>query len=170
MGRAASDPYAEAARRALSIDPGESNALLAMFELEGSTLDWLTRDQRLRRIIAIDPTNIWAIAELVLLLQAAGLSRESWSWNERAISLAPLSLDFLTKRALKLWVAGRVTEADKVIDQVRALYPTEQWPSFVRFLIFATTDRVEAAQTRQAFAQPQLVVSRHSGRRAAAGV
>ena len=31
-------------------------------------------------------------------------------------------------------------------------------------------EQVEAAQTRQAFAQPQLVVSRHSGRRAAAGV
>ena len=45
----------DAARRALSIDPKEPNALLAMFELEGSTLDWFTRDQKLRRIIAIDP-------------------------------------------------------------------------------------------------------------------
>lgn len=136
----------DAARRALSIDPREPNALLAMFELEGSTLDWFTRDQRLRRIIAIDPANIWAIAELVLMLQAAGMNRESRGWNERAISLVPLSLDFLSKRALKLWVAGRVTDADKVIDQVRALYPTNQWPWFCRFLIFATTGRAQAAQ------------------------
>jgi tetratricopeptide (TPR) repeat protein len=136
----------EAAQRAFSIDPNEPNALLAMFELEGSTLDWFTRDQRLRRIIAIDPTTIWAVAELVLLLQAAGMNRESRYWNERAISLVPLSLDFLSKRALKLWVAGRVTDADKVIDQVRALYPTNEWPWFCRFLIFATTGRAQAAQ------------------------
>jgi DNA-binding winged helix-turn-helix (wHTH) protein/tetratricopeptide (TPR) repeat protein len=136
----------EAARRALSIDPREPNALLAMFELEGSTLDWFTRDQRLRRIIAIDPTRIWAIAEFVLMLQAAGMNRESRNWNERAISLVPLSLDFLSKRALKLWIAGRVTDADKVIDQVRALYPTNNWAWFCRFLIFATTGRAHAAQ------------------------
>lgn len=136
----------DAAHRAFAIDSNEPNALLAMFELEGSTLDWFSRDQRLRRIIAIDPTRIWAIAELVLMLQAAGLNRESRYWNERAISLVPLSLDFLTKRALKLWIAHRVSEADKVIDQVRALYPTNDWPWFCRFLIFATTGRAQAAQ------------------------
>ena len=137
----------DAARQAFSIDPKEPNALLAMLELQGSTLDWFTRDQKLHQIIAIDPTRIWAIAELVLMLQAAGMTRESQVWNERAISLVPLSLDFLTKRALKLWDQGRITEADKVIDQVRALYPTMQWPSFARFLIFATTGRVDAAET-----------------------
>jgi DNA-binding winged helix-turn-helix (wHTH) protein len=136
-----------AARRAFSIDPKDPNALLAMFELEGSTLDWFTRDQRLRRIIAIDPTRIWAIVELVLMLQAAGMNRESRYWNERAISLVPLSLDFLTKRAFKLWIAGRTTDADKVIDQVRALYPTSEWAWWARFVIFATTGRAQAAQT-----------------------
>ena len=141
------DHAQDAARRALSLNPREPNALLAMFELQGSTLDWFTRDQRLRQIIAIDPSRIWPIAELVLMLQAAGLTRESWRWNERAIALVPLSEDFLSKRALKLWVAGRVADADKVIDQVRALYPTDNWAWFVRFLIFAMTGRAQAAQT-----------------------
>src|SRR3954451_15273438 len=140
------DHAQEAVQRAFAIDPNEPNALLAMFELEGSTLDWFTRDQRLRRIISIDPASVWAIAELVLLLQAAGMNRESRSWNERAISFAPFSLDFLTKRAFKLWIAGRVSEADKVIDQVRALYPTNEWVWWARFLIFAMTGRAEAAQ------------------------
>lgn len=140
------DQAQDAADRALAIDPGEPNALLAMFELQGSTLDWFTRDRRLRQIIAIDPTRIWAIVELVLMLQAAGMNRESWYWNERAISLVPLSLDFLTKRAFKLWIAGRVTDADKVIDQVRALYPTDAWAWWARFVIFATSGRAHAAQ------------------------
>ena len=141
------DHAQDAARRAFSINPREPNALLAMVELQGSTLDWFTRDQQLRQIIAIDPTRIWAIVELVLMLQAAGMNRESWYWNERAISLVPLSLDFLTKRAFKLWIAGRVTDADKVIDQVRALYPTNEWAWWARFVIFATTGRAHAAQT-----------------------
>lgn len=136
-----------ATRRAFAIDPKEPNALLAMFELQGSTLDWFTRDQRLRQIIAIDPTRIWAITELVLMLQAAGMNRESWYWNERAISMVPLSLDYLTKRAFKLWIAGHTTDADKVIDQVRALYPTSEWAWWARFVIFATSGRAQAAQT-----------------------
>jgi len=134
-----------AAGRALAIDAKEPYALLAMFELRGSTLDWAERDQRLREIISIDPRNTPAIAELVLLTQAAGLNRESWNWNERTIALHPFSWDFLSKRALKLWIAGRTAQADKVIDQVQALYPTNPWPRWVRFLIYAMTERPLAA-------------------------
>jgi hypothetical protein len=134
-----------AARRALSINSREPYALLAMFELQGSTLSWAQRDARLRQIIAIDPAHLPAIAELVLLTQSAGLNRESWDLNEHALSLDPFSWDYLSKRALKHWIAGRVADADKVIDQVRALYPANPWVWWVRFLIFAMTDRPRAA-------------------------
>ena len=133
-------------RSALAIDPKEPNALLAMSKLQGSTLDWTTRDRRLRQIIGIDPANLIAIGELILLLQAAGLNRESWNWNERALALEPLSVDFLTKRALKLWIAGRTAEADKVIDHARALYPNDPGPWWGRFVILALTGRAQAAQ------------------------
>ena len=135
-----------AAGRALAIDPKEPYALLALFELQGSTLDWKRRDERLRQIMAVDPSNLPAIAEIVLLTQAAGLNRESWDWNERAIALNPFSVDYLSKRALKLWIAARVSQADKVIDQVQALYPSNPWPWFVRFMIFAFSGRPQAAQ------------------------
>jgi len=142
----ARDQAQDAARKALALDPKQPYALLAMFELLGSTLDWAARDGRLRQIILIDPANIAAIGELVLLTQAAGLNRESRNWNERAIVLLPFSFDFLSKRALKLWIAGRVSQADKVIDQVVAMYPRNPWPRWVRFLIFAMTDRPRAAR------------------------
>ena len=61
------DEAEKSARQALTIDAKEPSALLAMFELQGSTLDWFTRDQRLRQIIGIDPKNTIAINELVLL-------------------------------------------------------------------------------------------------------
>jgi hypothetical protein len=136
----------DAARKALSIDSREPNALLAMFELEGSTLDWLTRDRKLREIVALAPANIIALTELVAFLQATGLTRESWSWNERALKVEPLSTDLLGRRALKLWIMGRTPVADRVIDQVRSLYPGDSWAWWVQFLILSLTDRAPAAQ------------------------
>jgi DNA-binding winged helix-turn-helix (wHTH) protein len=143
---AAIQDAAATARKALALDPNNPNGLLAMFELEGSTLDWTARDRALRHVLSIDPMNFFAIAELMALVQAAGLNRESWSLNERAIRLEPLSSDLLGRRALKLWIAGRTLAADKVIDRVRDLYPTDQWSWWVRFLILALTDRAAAAQ------------------------
>jgi tetratricopeptide (TPR) repeat protein len=134
------------ALRALSINAKEPNALLAMFELQGATIDWFARDQKLRQIIAIDPKSVTAIAELVLLTQAVGYVHESWDWNERAVALEPLSADYLAKRALKLWILGRPADADKVIDQVRALYPADPWVWFVRMHIYLFTGRVRAAR------------------------
>lgn len=134
------------ARRALSIDSHEPNALLAMFELQGATLDWFTRDQRLRQIVGIDPGNVIAIAELTLLTQSVGYVRESNDWNERALALEPLSANFLGRRALKRWFLGRTSEADKVVDQVRALYPNDPWLWFVRMHIYLFTGRVSAAR------------------------
>jgi hypothetical protein len=134
------------ARQALGYDPREPNALLALFELEGSTLDWTTRDRRLRTIIGIDPTNLLAISELVLMLQAAGLNRESWNWNERAIAIEPLSVALLGRRALKLWIAGRLSAADKVIDQARDLWPANVQIAFFRFVILALSGRAKAAR------------------------
>ncbi|MEO6434014.1 MAG: TIR domain-containing protein [Sphingomicrobium sp.] len=134
-----------AARQALSLDPAEDNALLAMFHLEGSALDWATRDARLRQIIAINPKNVLAIEALVVLVQAAGMNQESYDLNERALALEPLSSDLLGLRALKLWILGRNSEADKVIDQARSLYPESQWVRWNRFLILALSGRSLAA-------------------------
>ena len=134
------------ALKALAIDPEQANALLAMYEVDGSTLDWFGRERRLRQIIGKDPKQIPAISELVGLLQSAGLNRESWSWNERAIAIEPLSRELQSRRAMKLWIAGRYDEADKVIDRARELWASSGFVWWVRFLILATTDRAAAAQ------------------------
>jgi DNA-binding winged helix-turn-helix (wHTH) protein/tetratricopeptide (TPR) repeat protein len=132
-------------RRALAVDPKEPNALVAMLVLEGAMLDWATRDRRLREVLAIDPNNLPAMIELMPLLQAAGLTRESWRWNERILALAPLYIPCLVFRSLKLWIMGRMPEADKVMDRVRGLWPLDPFGYFMRFMLFALTDRPQAA-------------------------
>ena len=124
---------AASAREALSLDPKEPSALLAVYDLEGSTLDWFQRDQRLRSIIALGPKHVPAINQLVALLQSAGLNREFWDWNERAIRIEPQSPELLCRRALKLWIARRTDEADKVIDQARDTWPADPFVWWVRF-------------------------------------
>lgn len=91
-----------AIRRALELDPKEPNARVAMFILEGRMLDWLEREKQLREILATDPDNLLAMMELMPLLQAAGMTRESWSWNERILKISPMLQGYLCLRAMKL--------------------------------------------------------------------
>ena len=143
---ASHEKAADYAKRALSIDPKEPSALLARYELDTATLDWITRDKRLRQIVAIDPGHIPAISELVALLQSAGLNRESWNWNERAIAVQPQSRELHARRAMKFWIAERYDLADKEIDQARDFWPSSPFLWWVRFLILATTGRATAAK------------------------
>lgn len=134
-----------AIRRALDIDPKEPNARVGLFLLQGPMLDWITRDRRLRGILATDPDNLPAMAELMPLLQAAGLTRESWMWNERILKASPFARAFLTVKSMKLWILGNVAASDKVIDGVRGLWPMDDFGFLVRLMLFMLTGRPRAA-------------------------
>jgi hypothetical protein len=135
----------QAVRRALAIDPREPNAHVALFLLQGPMLDWTTRDRRLRSILAVDPNNLPAMTELMPLLQAAGLTRESWMWNERVLNASPFARAFLVIKSMKLWILGDVPGSDLVIDRVRGIWPTYDFGFFVRLMLFTLTGRPRAA-------------------------
>jgi hypothetical protein len=135
-----------AIRMALQLDANEPNARVAMFLLQGPMFDWATRDRQLRGILATDPLNLPAMMELMPLLQAAGLTRESWIWNERMLQASPFLRPALVVRALKLWILGRVRDADNVIDRVVGLWPDYSFAINARFTIFTLTGRPRAAR------------------------
>lgn len=149
-----------AIRRALDLDASEPNARVAMYALQGPMLDWATRDKDLREILATDPANLPAMMELMPLLQAAGLTRESWLWNERMLRASPFLRPALVVRALKLWIMGRVGEADNVINRVLDLWPDYAFGIYARFNIFALTNRPQAARAilngTRSLAAPEL--------------
>lgn len=134
-------------RRALELDTNEPNARVAIYLLEGRMLDWIARDRRLRQILATDPSNLLAMMELMPLVQATGLTRESWMWNERILRASPFARGNLVVRSLKLWILGRTRESDNVIDRVRGLWPDYFFGFWARFMLFAHTDRPRAALT-----------------------
>jgi hypothetical protein len=109
--------------------------------------DQAARDRQLRDILKTDPNNLPAMTELMPLVQSAGLTRESWMWNERILHASPFAHTFLVVRAFKLWILGRIREADNVIDRVRALWPNDGLAIYGRFITFALTGRPAAARS-----------------------
>jgi tetratricopeptide (TPR) repeat protein len=134
-----------AAHKALAIDAREPNALTALALLKEGIDGWPAFDKRLRDVLSIDPANPRAMTALMALLQAAGLTRESWEWNEKLQELEPVSPTHVFRKALKLWILGRTAEAYRVVDRATELWPANPGIWNARLIIFAFTDRTEAA-------------------------
>src|SRR4029453_13436312 len=112
-----------AARRALALDPRQGDALAALATLRPPFGDWLAAGSRLLRGRGVGPENVAAIRALGTLLQSVGRRRDSWTWNERAAALDPLSPVHQFRKALKQWIFDRVPEADLRIDPGLLLWP-----------------------------------------------
>jgi DNA-binding winged helix-turn-helix (wHTH) protein len=134
-----------AARRALAIDPCEPNARLALATIRPEFGHWGATEDALREILADAPDHLPTLSYLLMVLQAVGRVDESWVMNERVIALDPLSPVPLFRRALKLWVFGRVSEADLTVDRALQNWPHHPAVWNARLLIFAFTGRAQAA-------------------------
>lgn len=134
-----------AARAALEIDGREPNALLAMVILQSSMLDWISRENQYRQILAIDPRNTGAMRSLSQMLHSVGRCRESFAMGERAIAIEPLAPGLQHRRALRLWVLGRNADAERVISRAMDLWPSHLLVRMARLMIYAFTGRAHAA-------------------------
>jgi DNA-binding winged helix-turn-helix (wHTH) protein/tetratricopeptide (TPR) repeat protein len=139
------DECERAAQRALALDPREANALAALATLHPYFGDWGAAEDRIRKVLKIAPDNPTALIHLVTLLQSVGRARDSWDLNERGLSIEPLSPLHQYRKALKLWIFGRVPEADLTIDRALQLWPRHPAVWNARLYIFAFTNRAEAA-------------------------
>ena len=134
-----------AARRALSIDSKEANARTALATVRPEFGNWAETEDALRAILLDSPDSVPTLSYLVMILQAVGRARESWDLNERALALHPLSPVLLFRRALKLWILGRLPEADVAADRALQLWPKHSAVWNARLNIFAFTGRAHAA-------------------------
>lgn len=134
------------ARRALSIEPGQGDALTALALLEPSFGRWSEAEQRLRAILAKAPENEFAVQGLATLLMSTGQVRACLERLDWLNARHPLSPNLQFRRVYTLWSVGRLAEADATAD--RAL---QQWPEhpavwFARLWTFAFTGRADRAQ------------------------
>lgn len=134
-----------AARRALALDPRESNARAALAILPPVFGDWGNAERRYDAVLADDPENIPVIVEKGLLLMSVGRCREALDYANRAIRLEPFSPLLHYHRAFRLAANDRVLEADREIDRASQLWPAHVGISYARFLIYALSQRPDAA-------------------------
>ena len=134
-----------AARRALALDPDQPDAIAALALLPPSFGDWAAAERRLLQAARRAPQSLAIVNELVTLYQSAGLATLSRDWNARAARLDPLSPIWQFRHALKHWIFGDVAAADKAIDRARDLWPRHPAVWNARLIIYAFTDRPQAA-------------------------
>jgi DNA-binding winged helix-turn-helix (wHTH) protein len=134
-----------AARTALEIDPNESNALLTMTFFDSVMLDRIAREDRFRRILAIDPKSTRTMGSLGQLLHGVGRCRDSLAMVERALAIEPLSPDQQARKALRLWVLGRIEQSDRVLDRAMELWSSHRLVRMARLMTYAFTGRARAA-------------------------
>lgn len=151
----------EAARRALELDPKQGNALAALATLEPWFGDFAAGEDRLMKVLAVDPDNVLAITQLVALLQGVGRVRASAAWNDRVGRIDPYSPVPQYRRALKLWSKGELDAADQAIDRVMQSWPRHPGVWNARMMLFAFTGRpaaglalLEDERSRPATLQP----------------
>jgi len=134
-----------AARRALALDPRESNARAALAILPPVFGDWGNAERRFDAVLADDPENIPVIVEKGLFLMSVGRCREALDYSNRAVRLEPFSPLLHYHRAFRLTANDLVLEADREIDRSGQLWPAHPGISYARFLIYALSKRPDAA-------------------------
>ncbi len=134
----------EAARRALALDPKQGHALAALATLKPYFGDFAAGEDRLMKVLAVDPDNVLAITQLVGLLQGVGRVRSSADWNDRVGRIDSQSPVPQYRRALKLWSAGQLDAADQAMDRTMQLWPRHPSVWNARMMLFAFTGRPAA--------------------------
>ena len=135
-----------AARRALAINPREGNALTALAMMRPEFGNWFEAEASLTQVLKVAPDNLAAMAHLGLLFQSVGRTKDSGKLNDRVVALDPLSPVYQFRRAMRLWILGRVAEADQTIDRALQLWPHHPAVWNARMNIFAFTGRPRAAE------------------------
>jgi DNA-binding winged helix-turn-helix (wHTH) protein/tetratricopeptide (TPR) repeat protein len=134
-----------AAARAEALEPGNlmARAGLALLLTRGG--NQLRIERALRDAIGLHPRQDLLLGSLAGTMMSVGRCREAAQLLDRALLSAPPSLGTLYSRVQALWAADRLGEADRAIEQVYALYPTDLTVWFTRFYLLLHTGRAALA-------------------------
>lgn len=135
----------QAAARALRLDPANPYARLSRAMLDAATNSWKQDEQLCRSILATRPDIGFAWGMLSGVLLSVGRCREAADtfvhfWGK---DLPDPSRAYT--RAVALWAANRLDEADKAMEEAMALFPTHFAVWFTRFYLLLYTGRAADA-------------------------
>jgi tetratricopeptide (TPR) repeat protein len=153
------------ARRALALDPKDSDAYTALSMLRPVS-DYAGRETLLQQALATDPSRAFANTLQAKLLSDVGRSKEALDFLQRAAAANPLSLDATTDGALV--ANGQTAAGEAELDRLSRLWPHsgEMW--FHRLVIYGMEGRsddvlavLDDRQSRpKGFTEPEVELMR----------
>ena len=116
------DAAESAARRALSLDPNNASALVALGSVLRDRFEWTEAEAAYRRAMALDPDNAEAHHQYAELLMALGRIDEAVVEANRAAALDPASIR-LNVLGTMLRLDDRTVDAERVYERGYAVDP-----------------------------------------------
>lgn len=136
-----------AAKRSLQIDPNNSDAALALiFKGDFFFRNWSSFDSRCRTAVARFPNHNVTQHFCGSFLFSTGRIRQSIKQTEPLVNGDDASAGELATHAIKLWSAGRVDEADTLIEKAKKIWPRQYAVWFSHFKLLNYSGRTGAAQ------------------------
>jgi DNA-binding winged helix-turn-helix (wHTH) protein/tetratricopeptide (TPR) repeat protein len=112
-----------AARRALSIDPGQPDALAAFIRGTAQYRNWDAYERKCREALRLHPDHDILNILFSDLLMNVGRLEEGLKYAEVASSAAPDVPSLYWQRCVMLWNLGRLDEADALLSRAFSLWP-----------------------------------------------
>ena len=138
-----------AAQRALSLDPDQPDAQLALAMPFPHFRRWLEHEQRLRDVVRRHPDYWYGHAQLGLLLQDVGRIGEAVERFQRTLEIDPMVPNYWARLAVALQNSGRDQEADVVLDEALARWPTNNYLRVNRASLYLASKRYAEAAAFQ---------------------
>ena len=135
----------EAAGRALALETAQADALAALAILPPYYGAWLAAEQRMRRVLAVDPGHLPTRDHLNFMYVAVGRGREGSTDRLQTAALEPLHAGHQFKLVYSYWILGRIGDADRAADRALQLWPKHPGVWFSRLWTLAFTGRPERA-------------------------
>lgn len=136
---------AAAARRALSIDPSNGDALAASTMPIPLFRNWLAYEKAWRNVARRAPGHPAVNASIANLLSAVGRPREALEYIDRAVEADPAGVKLRVFKASLLWDTGRLEEAEEAFDQAFRRWPRNYSTWFSRYYFLAYNGRAQEA-------------------------
>ncbi len=136
-----------AGRRALQLDPGNSDALVgkALGTRSGFS-DRFLREKTIRGLLKRFPDNPTANRALTFLLSQAGRLSDALPFLQKTIALEPYSPTDAFALSNLLWSVRRLDEADSAMEKAYEQWPRHYGVWFSRYKYFAYNKRIAEAR------------------------
>lgn len=136
---------AEAADRALKLDPSNADAMAAKAVAMPYYGDWLAAEKRFDGVIARHPDHIIVRDARAFFLGAVGRMKESGLAREAFADKAPLDANLQYRHVYAKWFLGEIAAADRIAARGLEIWPKHAGLWFARLWVLAGTDRIDRA-------------------------